>query len=240
VEWDSTKEYSYPVRIRVFSEDKKGMLAEISNSISSSEANITNARVDTTDDKKAIGTFEVEIRDLNHLRKVIKHIEKIKGVYRVERMRAERRGLWKHESAGSEMSLPQPSRQAGRCKHDRPPTLNEEGTPVPRGQMPACRQAGAFSSSCLGCLGDPPRPDAPGTKSHPSRPSLLDSLHFMKVRKGDFPGFVVRMTHIMAENRPFPADFTDSCHRQPSHPNLEYQINTASPDFQEVNGSASR
>jgi len=29
----------------------------------------------------------VEIRDLNHLKKVIKGIEKIKGVNRVERMR---------------------------------------------------------------------------------------------------------------------------------------------------------
>jgi len=87
VEWDSKKEYIYPVRIRIYSEDKKGMLAEISNSISSNEANITNARVETTDEKKAIGTFEVEIRDLNHLKKVIKRLEKIKGVHRVERMR---------------------------------------------------------------------------------------------------------------------------------------------------------
>ncbi len=87
VEWDSTKEYTYPVRIRVYSDDKKGMLAEISNSISSNEANIKNAKVDTTDDNKAIGTFEVEIRDLNHLKKVFKGLEKIKGVNRVERIR---------------------------------------------------------------------------------------------------------------------------------------------------------
>ncbi len=87
VEWDSTKEYSYPVRIRVFSEDKKGLLAEISSSMSSNEANITNARVDTTDERKAIGTFEVEIRDLTHLKRVIKDLERIKGVSRVERMR---------------------------------------------------------------------------------------------------------------------------------------------------------
>ncbi len=87
VEWDSTKEYSYPVRIRVYSEDKKGLLAEISTSLSSNEANITNARVDTTDDKKAIGTFEVEIRDLHHLKRVFKGLEKIKGVQRVERIR---------------------------------------------------------------------------------------------------------------------------------------------------------
>jgi GTP pyrophosphokinase len=87
VEWDSAKEFIYPVRIRIYSEDKKGMLADISNSITSNEANITNARVETTDEKKAIGTFEVEIRDLNHLKKVIKGLEKIKGVHRVERMR---------------------------------------------------------------------------------------------------------------------------------------------------------
>ena len=89
VEWDSTKEYSYPVRIRIYSEDKKGLLAEISNSLSSNKANIKNARVDTTEDKKAIGTFEVEIRDLNHLNKVIRALEKIKGVHGVERMREE-------------------------------------------------------------------------------------------------------------------------------------------------------
>jgi GTP pyrophosphokinase len=87
VEWDSTKEYSYPVRVRIYSEDKKGLLAEISNSISSHKANIKNARVDTTEDKKAISTFEVEIRDLNHLNKVIRALEKIKGVQRVERLR---------------------------------------------------------------------------------------------------------------------------------------------------------
>ena len=87
VEWDSTKEYIYPVQLRVYSEDKKGLLAEISASLSSNEANITNAKVDTTEDKRAVCTFEVEIRDLNHLRKVIRAIEKVKGVNRVERMK---------------------------------------------------------------------------------------------------------------------------------------------------------
>ncbi len=89
VEWDSTKEYTYPVRIRIYSEDKKGLLAEITSSISSNEANITNASVNTTEDHKAIGLFELQVNDLNHLNKVIKGIERIKGVYRVERMRAE-------------------------------------------------------------------------------------------------------------------------------------------------------
>ncbi|MBM4307301.1 MAG: bifunctional (p)ppGpp synthetase/guanosine-3',5'-bis(diphosphate) 3'-pyrophosphohydrolase [Deltaproteobacteria bacterium] len=92
VEWDSTKEYSYPVRIRIYSDDKKGLLAEISSSIASNEANITNARVETTDDRRAVGTFELQIRDLNHLKKVIKGLEKIKGIHRVERMKIESQG----------------------------------------------------------------------------------------------------------------------------------------------------
>jgi GTP diphosphokinase / guanosine-3',5'-bis(diphosphate) 3'-diphosphatase len=87
VEWDSTKEYNYPVRIRVDCDDKKGLLAEISSSISAQEANITNARVDTTSEKRAICTFEMEIQDLNHLNKVIKALQKLKGVNRVERIR---------------------------------------------------------------------------------------------------------------------------------------------------------
>ncbi|HMK76858.1 MAG TPA: bifunctional (p)ppGpp synthetase/guanosine-3',5'-bis(diphosphate) 3'-pyrophosphohydrolase [Thermodesulfobacteriota bacterium] len=89
VEWDSKKEYIYPARIRIYSEDKKGLLAEISKSISSNEANIKNAMVDTTEDKNAVSTFEVEIRDLNHLNKVIRALGKIKGVHQVERMRVE-------------------------------------------------------------------------------------------------------------------------------------------------------
>ena len=89
VAWDSTKGYSYPIRVRIYSDDKKGLLGEISNSMSSNEANIKNARVDTTEDKKAISTFEVEIRDLNHLNKVMRGIEKIKGVHRVERVRVD-------------------------------------------------------------------------------------------------------------------------------------------------------
>jgi GTP pyrophosphokinase len=92
VEWDSTRGYSYPVRIRIYSGDKKGLLAEISSSIASNEANITNARVETTDDQRAIGTFELQIRDLNHLKKVIKGLEKIKGVHKVERIKIESQG----------------------------------------------------------------------------------------------------------------------------------------------------
>ncbi|UCD71176.1 MAG: bifunctional (p)ppGpp synthetase/guanosine-3',5'-bis(diphosphate) 3'-pyrophosphohydrolase [Syntrophobacterales bacterium] len=87
VEWDLRHKHTHPVRIRVICTDRKGLLADISSSITSNEANITNAQLNTTQDKRAICTFAVEIKDLNHLRKVIASLEKIKGIVTVERLK---------------------------------------------------------------------------------------------------------------------------------------------------------
>jgi len=87
VEWDVRHKQTHPVRIRVICADRQGLLADISSSISSNEANITNAQLSTTQNKRAICTFAVEIRDLNHLRRVIASLEKIKGMVTVERLK---------------------------------------------------------------------------------------------------------------------------------------------------------
>ncbi len=86
VEWDLHKDYSHPVRIRVISSDRKGLLADISVSITSNQANIVNAQVSTKEDR-AVGTFQIEIRDLKHLRQITRSLEKIKGVLQVKRLR---------------------------------------------------------------------------------------------------------------------------------------------------------
>jgi len=54
VEWDLRHKQTHPVRIRVTCADRKGLLADISSSITSNEANITNAQLNTTHDKRAI------------------------------------------------------------------------------------------------------------------------------------------------------------------------------------------
>ena len=86
VTWDERKKFSYPVTIEVTSVDKKGILAEISASISSAEANISNASAHRLDDKRAVATFELEVIDYKHLRNVIRAIERIKGVIKVSRL----------------------------------------------------------------------------------------------------------------------------------------------------------
>jgi len=91
VEWDLRHKHVHPVRIRVICTDRKGLLADISSSITSNEANITNAQLSTTENKRAICTFAVEIKDLNHLRRLIGSLEKIKGIVAVERLKIGRR-----------------------------------------------------------------------------------------------------------------------------------------------------
>jgi GTP pyrophosphokinase len=87
VAWDLDKDYTHPVRIQVISSNRKGLLADISSSITSNQANIINAQVATTAEDRAIGTFQIEIRNLKHLQRITRSLEKIKGVLQVKRLK---------------------------------------------------------------------------------------------------------------------------------------------------------
>lgn len=88
VEWDKRLKATRPARIEVICHDEKGVLADMSSTISSAEANISSANITTTPDKKAICTFEIEVNDLAHLTNIIKNLQRIKKVIKVERLRA--------------------------------------------------------------------------------------------------------------------------------------------------------
>jgi GTP pyrophosphokinase len=86
-EWDPAYRNITTVSIEVLCVDQKGLLAEITSSIAAAEANIRNARVSTTADKKAMNVFDIEVIDLDHLNTVTRSIERIKGVLNVARIR---------------------------------------------------------------------------------------------------------------------------------------------------------
>ncbi len=88
VEWDMKKKATRAVKIRVYCDDQKGMLASITGAITNCEANIISANVLSTPDHKGVNTFEVDVQDLNHLNRVINSLLKMKGVYKVERLRS--------------------------------------------------------------------------------------------------------------------------------------------------------
>lgn len=88
VAWDGSEGKTYPVKLKVYGMDRKGLLSDISTVISENKINILNAQTTTYPDKTAIGIYEVEIENLNQLNKMMKEIMKVKGVKRVERMKS--------------------------------------------------------------------------------------------------------------------------------------------------------
>ncbi|MCL2102513.1 MAG: bifunctional (p)ppGpp synthetase/guanosine-3',5'-bis(diphosphate) 3'-pyrophosphohydrolase [Syntrophorhabdaceae bacterium] len=88
VTWEEGTKAVHPVKIRVMCNDKPGLLADISKTITQSEVDIRKASVMTTRDKRAVCNFEVSISDAAHLELLIKSIEKVKGVQTVERGRS--------------------------------------------------------------------------------------------------------------------------------------------------------
>lgn len=90
VQWNiqNTASLRHHVRIRVLSLDTPGLLAIMTQTISSCGVNIASANIRTTRDKKAICLFDVEVNDTEQLQKVLKTLEGKKGVITVERTRS--------------------------------------------------------------------------------------------------------------------------------------------------------
>jgi GTP pyrophosphokinase len=76
------------VRFKVTGNDRKGLLSDISSVIAANKINILSASAMTYPDRSAAGIYEVEIEHMSQLQKVMKSIQKIKGVRSVDRMRS--------------------------------------------------------------------------------------------------------------------------------------------------------
>jgi len=85
VTWDSKVRTSNPARLQILCEDQPGLLAAVSKVISSADVNITYAHMWATKHNRAIGNFQISVKDLAQLKSVIQSIERVKGVLSVER-----------------------------------------------------------------------------------------------------------------------------------------------------------
>ncbi|HEX2229479.1 MAG TPA: bifunctional (p)ppGpp synthetase/guanosine-3',5'-bis(diphosphate) 3'-pyrophosphohydrolase [Candidatus Binatia bacterium] len=86
VSWEEEGQAPRPVKIEVTCIDQPGLLAAISSAITSAEANIARAQIRTFADR-ALNTFEVMIKNSEHLKHVLQNISKVKGVYKAVRAR---------------------------------------------------------------------------------------------------------------------------------------------------------
>ena len=87
VAWDKGLKASRPAKLRVICHDEKGLLVNMSSVITAQEANIINATITTTPDRKAVCIFEIEVNSLDHLMSIINGLKKVKKVIKVERVK---------------------------------------------------------------------------------------------------------------------------------------------------------
>ena len=86
VDWNVRDKHSYPVRIKVVCEDRKGVLTETSSTISSFDVNISYAQVETVD-MIATCNFVLDVSDLQQLNQIVLAIKQLKFVKSIERIR---------------------------------------------------------------------------------------------------------------------------------------------------------
>ncbi len=84
VRWDVEKDSIFLVRVAIFGEDRTNLLADVALAISATKTNIKQGMMGS-EDARAIGDFLIEVRNLAHLEKAMRAIQKVKGVTGVER-----------------------------------------------------------------------------------------------------------------------------------------------------------
>jgi GTP diphosphokinase / guanosine-3',5'-bis(diphosphate) 3'-diphosphatase len=86
VSWEKGSDYLRPIKIEVLCEDRPGLLAAMSKAISESGLNISSADVRTLPDRRARDIFEIMVGSAGDLDRVIRSLNKVRGVVKVARV----------------------------------------------------------------------------------------------------------------------------------------------------------
>jgi len=86
VEWAGGTQATFPVRLRIFTEDRPGMLAGITGVISETGANIRTFESGGEDNTRARIEVALDVRDRKQLEHILSGIRRIPGVFDIERV----------------------------------------------------------------------------------------------------------------------------------------------------------
>jgi len=86
VAWDDETRTLRPVAVQVTCEDRPGLLAAISRSFTENGVNISQAKCRTTEDGRAVNTFQVTVGHLEQLKTVLRSLHAIEGVVTATRI----------------------------------------------------------------------------------------------------------------------------------------------------------
>lgn len=116
VEWDTSHKTPFQTPLAIVSEDRPGLLANISSVLASLDVNITRANVQQTAYKRAYFELDIEIFDLSHLKKILEALKNTEGVIHVERVK--------------EFSKKRPDKRPGAGKSKKGKSTDETGVSV--------------------------------------------------------------------------------------------------------------
>ncbi|MDX1776240.1 MAG: bifunctional (p)ppGpp synthetase/guanosine-3',5'-bis(diphosphate) 3'-pyrophosphohydrolase [Desulfobulbales bacterium] len=85
VNWSADAKTVHRALIHLVTQNKKGMLAAVSNSISMDDANIAELEAKTSADNLSTSNIVLEVENLEHLSRVLEHLRQIEGVIEVRR-----------------------------------------------------------------------------------------------------------------------------------------------------------
>ena len=85
VSWSADDKTVHRAHIYVATQNKKGMLAAVSNAISIDDANILELDAKVSADNVATNKIVVEVEDLDHLSRLLQHLRQIDGVLEARR-----------------------------------------------------------------------------------------------------------------------------------------------------------
>ena len=86
VEWNQETSEVFPVKIRIISQDRVGLLADVVSNISKFGANILHATSETHDNKMVDSFFTIGVEDVSHLDRILSAVKKVKRVQDVKRV----------------------------------------------------------------------------------------------------------------------------------------------------------
>ena len=86
VQWDNHASESYPVKIKIRSLDRMGLLADVATIISKYGANILSAKTETRENRTVDSYFTLSVEDTDQLEQVLAGLKKVKQVIEVFRV----------------------------------------------------------------------------------------------------------------------------------------------------------
>ena len=86
VEWAKSEEAVYPVRLTIHTDDRPGLLNEVTSILSNDNTNIASIEAKSDTDRSAMIEMTLEVGNMKQLERILGAMRRISGVRDVERV----------------------------------------------------------------------------------------------------------------------------------------------------------